>query len=220
MCGSNAHWTAKANHARCIAIATLVFAILSLICFAVSGIVSGAGSVISIVACSLLICCGPAAPGIGAGFKFKFTSVLALLSFILHVTGVVLMITVITDVSGNNAAVDTCLSSACAGTNWHVYSCHLDGTKCASQNECLTSSTSHARTSCESVSEVGGVIVAFWVSIVLWPAIILTCVTLILELSLAINSWQAAASMEDRQPTMTTKPTVAAVMAMDASQAA
>lgn len=220
MCGSNAHWTSKANHARCIAIATLIFAILSLICFVVSGFVSGVGSVISIIACSLLICCGPPAPGIGAGFKFKLTSFLALLSFILHVVGIVLMITVVTDISGNNAVVDSCLSSACTGTNWQVYSCHLDGTKCSSQNECLTSSTSHARTSCESVSEIGGAIVAFWVSIVLWPAIILTGVTLILELSLAINSGQAAASMEDRKPTTTTKPTVAAVMAMDASQAA
>merc|ERR1719473_1430627 len=110
------------------------------------------------------------------------------------------MITVITGVSDTATSVDSCLASACI--NWQAYSCRLDGSAhCASQNECLTSPTSHARTSCEMISDIGGTLVAAWVSIVLWPAIVLTGVTLILELSLAINSWQAAASMEGLTPT-------------------
>ena len=61
MCGATPAWTPKANSAKCIGIGVLVMSILGLVCivFFPYGWISLIGCILTIIASSLIICCGP-----------------------------------------------------------------------------------------------------------------------------------------------------------------
>jgi len=188
MCCQNPNYTAKANQAKCWAIVSLVFAIITLLSFAVGGYASGIGSILTIVGTSLVICCGPAKAGAGAGCKFKAASILVLIGAIVHIVGLVLMLMVVVG-SGNNTN-QLCLEGYCEQSKYRVVSC--GSYMCASETMCKTDSSSSAVQACG----LGASIVAAWFSIILWPAIVLSGLTAIFELLCAIFSFQAAGTME------------------------
>ena len=89
MCGSNPNLPKAANQAKCMAIGAFVMSILSLIGFLIS--VPGAiGGLLSIVAASILMCCGPK-PGDPAT-KLTACFVLFIFGAVLHLLGALLCI--------------------------------------------------------------------------------------------------------------------------------
>ena len=74
MCGTNPSLPPAANAAKNLSIAVFVLGLLNLISFiasALGGWLSGIGALLAVVAASLIMCCAPAAPGAGTGFKYK-----------------------------------------------------------------------------------------------------------------------------------------------------
>ena len=89
MCGANPNLPKAVNQAKCMGIVAFVFSIFSLIGFLIS--VPGAiGGLITIVASSILMCCGPK-PG-DNNTKLLACFVMFILGGILHILGALLCI--------------------------------------------------------------------------------------------------------------------------------
>ena len=186
MCCNNANWTPKANHAKCLGIAVLVFGIIDCLSFVVGGWLAGVGAILAIIGSSIIICCGPAAPAPGSGCKFKAAGVLSLIAGILHLVGAILMIMI---VAGTGGTVNqACLDGVCGSGSYATTYC--GNALCTSESQCRGDST--IVSGCEDV----GTVAAAWVNIVLWPMIIVTIAQLALEIAFAINSSQAAGTMD------------------------
>jgi hypothetical protein len=65
MCGKNEGWPDKANHAKNLAIAVLVFGVLSCVGISAGEWLGGVGGILSVVASSMIICCAPPQAGPG-----------------------------------------------------------------------------------------------------------------------------------------------------------
>merc|ERR1711998_654032 len=66
MCCQNAALSNEQNSARCWSVPMLIFGILGCLGFIVSAWTAGAGGILSIIASSLVLCCGPTDKGKGA----------------------------------------------------------------------------------------------------------------------------------------------------------
>ena len=97
MCIEHRGWTPEANVAKSVAIAALIFAIVDLLIegFAggiAPGITACIGALISIIATSMIVCCGPPSAGAGKGCIFRATGILALIASMVHMICVILHI--------------------------------------------------------------------------------------------------------------------------------
>lgn len=199
MCCQSPNWPAKANHAKCLGIAVLVFGIIDCVSFVGGGWLAGIAALLGIISASLIICCGPPTTGPGSGCKFKAAAILAGLAAILHVVGAILMVLII--IAVDSGVGNACLDGYCADNRWSSAQCCTGfGLSCpySSTNEYVCGSENECRTTDPQVAacDIGSTVVSGFVQIILWPIIILTIVQAILELSFAINSMQAVKEME------------------------
>jgi len=186
-CGANPSWGPKANATKSLGAAVMTFGILTCIGFVVGGWLSGVGGILSLVASGLVLCCGPPQTGPGMGGKFKAASILAGIAGLIHVIGAILMIVIVT---AANDVDNSCIDSICTnyGTTW----CTDTSNYCASESQC-----EEYGSGVELCGAIGAA-VAGWISIILWPAIVLALVSFALELAFAVKTWKAVPEMEGK----------------------
>ena len=218
MCCNSPTWTPKANHAKCLAIAVLIFGCVDLLAFFTTAWLAGIAAILAIVSASLLICCGPKSPSPQAGNLFKAASILSFIASALHLAGAIWLIIAVIAISTN--ANNVCLNVTCR--NWERQGCGSSAFRslCTSEAECRSDPQN------EMACGIGASAGVAFANIILWPVIIITIVQAALGIAYGVNSWQAAATMikpqEPQQPTFSgavTQPPVAVPVAQPVAKA-
>jgi len=201
MCCNNPSWTPKANHAKCLAIACLVFGIIGCLFGSISmmtpwGNPIGLGaSIITVISSSLIICCGPKAPGPGTGCRFKAAAILVAIAAIINMVdigGVVMLL-----VRAHQGLSSTaCEERYCANGNYVNQLCPNGNlsttTSCSYCTYCI--SESQCRLESYSISGCGaGQAIGMGLLI---PTLVISVAQTGLEIGFSINSFQAASTME------------------------
>ena len=90
MCGNNPNVAPQVNNAKCIGGTALGFAIVTIVGFLLDwpGAISAVAGILSVIANSIVCCCGPRAKGEGAG-KFTAAMVLNIIACILHFAAII-----------------------------------------------------------------------------------------------------------------------------------
>jgi len=198
MCGTNVAWTPKANHAKCIGIAVLVFGVIDCLAFLAGGWLAGLAALLAVIASSLIVCCGPPQPGPGMGQKFRTAAIMSIIAAVLHFGGAIWMAAIA--VAFHTTPLDeNCIDNYCANGQYASQYCSGSATYyCSSESECR--SDSNVQSLCGAFDSLANSFVAA----ILWPVIVITLVQGILELAFGINCFQAVQGMEvpPQQPTM------------------
>ena len=117
MCGSNPELSPEVNSAKCLAGAVLAFGIITLLGFGIppGGIVSALGGLLSLIAGSIICCCGPKARGEGNG-QLMAGAVLAIIGGVFHAIGAILCIVfiILANVATASATSDDGITNMCA----------------------------------------------------------------------------------------------------------
>jgi hypothetical protein len=116
MCGSNPELSPEVNSAKCLAGAVLAFGVITLLGFGIppGGIVSALGGLLSLIAGSIICCCGPKARGEGNG-QLMAGAVLAILGGVFHAIGAILCIVfiILANVATASATSDDGITNMC-----------------------------------------------------------------------------------------------------------